>query len=119
MKRSIFALTLLATPALAEAPNWTGIWTSDPEWCQYAELIGGHDPAPIRITETEMTGLENSCSITEVRGNEQKQYWELTLSCSGEGEQYEDTALLMLDGENTLWQWFGGGAPFKFMRCEG
>lgn len=119
MKRYILAMTLLATPALAEGPAWVGIWTSDPEWCQYADMIGGHDPAPIRITQTEITGLEHNCSITAVRGNEPMQYWELTLSCSGEGEQYEDTALLMLDGKDTLWRWFGGGDPFKFTRCGG
>lgn len=119
MKRFIFALTMVATPALAEAPIWTGIWTADPDWCQYADLIGGHDPAPIRITQTEVSGLENSCSITQVRDNAPKQYWELTLSCSGEGVEYEDTALLMLDGPDTLWRWFGGGAPYKFTRCGG
>lgn len=115
--RTVLALSLLATPVLADAPLWSGIWSADPDWCQYADLIGGHDPAPIRITTTQLTGLEHSCSITDVRGNEQKQYWELSLSCSGEGEQYQDTALLMLDGEDTLWRWFGGGDPYKFMRC--
>ena len=119
MKRFILALSLLATPGLAQAPVWTGIWTSDPEWCQYSDLIGGHDPAPVRITQTEVVGLENACQITAVRGNEEMQYWELSLSCSGEGEHYEDTALLMLDGENTLWRWYGGGDPFKFTRCGG
>lgn len=118
MKRFILALALLATPAMADAPLWSGIWTADPDWCQYADMIGEHDPAPIRITEAEVSGLENGCSVTDVRGNEEKQYWELSLACSGEGEHYEDTALLMLDGENTLWRWFGGGAPFKFTRCE-
>lgn len=117
MKRFIFALTLLASPAFAEAPAWTGIWTADPDWCQYTDMIGEHDPAPIRITESEVAGLENRCSVEAVRGNVQNQYWELTLSCSGEGEQYEDTALLMLDGKDTLWRWFGGGTPYKFTRC--
>ncbi|PHQ98899.1 MAG: hypothetical protein COB39_06900 [Marinosulfonomonas sp.] len=119
MKRYILATALLASPVFAEVPPWVGIWTADPDWCQYAELIGGHDPAPIRITQTEVSGLENNCSITGVRSNAQKQYWELTLSCSGEGEQYQDTALLMLDGDDTLWRWFGRGDPFKFIRCEG
>lgn len=119
MKRLIAVLSVVATPVLAEVPDWSGIWTSQPDWCQYADQIGDHDPAPIRITETEVTGLENSCTVTDVRGNEQMRYWELTLACSGEGEHYEDTALLMLDGQDTLWRWFGGGAPFKFTRCGG
>lgn len=117
MKRSIFALILLATPAFAEAPAWTGIWTADPDWCQYTDLIGEHDPAPIRFTETKLTGLETRCTIDAVRGNAQYQYWELTLSCSGEGEHYQDSALLMLDGHDAMWRWFGGGAPYKFTRC--
>ncbi|MCK4712817.1 MAG: hypothetical protein KAT26_08055 [Marinosulfonomonas sp.] len=120
MKSFIAAIAgvFIAGPALADSPDWVGIWAFDPDWCQYADQIGGHDPAPIGITETEVSGLENSCSITEVRSNEEKQYWEFTLSCSGEGEQYEDSALLMLDGPDTLWRWFGGGDPAKFTRCK-
>ena len=119
MKRFVLALTMLATPALAQEPAWVGIWSADPDWCQYAELIGGHDPAPIRITQTEVAGLENTCKVAGVRGNEQMQYWELTLSCMGEGESYSTTALLMLDDENTLWRWYGGGDPAKYTRCGG
>lgn len=126
MKRLILAFTMLATPAvlatqaLAEGPIWTGIWTSDPEWCQFSDQIYEHDPAPTRITETEVSGLENSCTITNVRGNASQQYWELTLWCSGEGEDYyEDKTLLMMDGKDTLWRWFGGNSPFKFTRCGG
>ncbi len=120
MKSFIAAIAgvVIAGPALADPPEWVGFWTTNLDWCQYADLAGQHDPAPIGISETEIVGLENTCSITQVRANEQNQYWEFTLSCSGEGEQYEDTALMMMDGPDTLWRWFGWGDPVKFTRCK-
>lgn len=106
------------SPVLAEPPAWTGVWAAEPEWCRYAGQIGSHNPAPILITGTTVEGLENFCDITRVRGNDGYRYWELALTCHAEGDHYEETTLLMLEDENTLWRWFGAGAPLRFTRCE-
>jgi len=119
MKRFVVVLALFATPAMAEVPPWVGIWAAEPDWCQYADRIGSHNPAPIEITETELNGLENFCAITGVKGNDDYRYWELSMMCSAEGSTYDETALLMLDGEDTLWRWYGVGDPARFTRCEG
>ena len=46
----------------ARAESWEGVWAFEKDWCQYADQIGEHDPAPIRITRNEFVGLENWCS---------------------------------------------------------
>ena len=52
------AVLALALPGAAIAAEWTGIWIVDPAWCKYKDQIGGHDPAPARVTATEITGQE-------------------------------------------------------------
>ena len=118
MKRTLAILALsLAAPAAAQSPDWAGVWAYDPDICQWADQIGEHDPAPVGITETKIIGLENICDITSVTDSGTDAAWLLTLSCSGEGEHYQDTTILMLEDPDTLWRWYGGGAPGRYTRC--
>ena len=44
------AALLLMLPGLAvagDAPPWVGVWTAEPDWCEFADRIGRHDPAPV------------------------------------------------------------------------
>lgn len=108
---------LMASPVFADEANWTGVWTGDYDWCKNADRIGSITPAPIRLTATEMQGYENSCEITSVKGNDEYAYYELTTKCSAEGETYTAYNVLMMDGADVLYIWYGAGEPVKFIRC--
>lgn len=118
MKQTAAILALcLAGPVAAQEPDWAGIWAYDPSICQWADQIGETDPAPMGISEQQIRGLENTCDITSVADSGVGASWILTLSCSGEGEQYQATTILMLENPDTLWRWYGRGAPGRYTRC--
>lgn len=112
----IFAAALIPGAALATEP-FEGIWAAEPDWCAFADRIGSHDPAPVRITATEIAGLENTCHITAIEARPDENLWHLTLACEGEGQTYDERTTLMLGDENTLWRWYGAGEPLRFTRC--
>jgi len=121
MQRTALFLSILfgfTATAQAENPAWVGIWTAEPEWCQWAHLVGSHNPAPIQITQTEVNGLENFCDVKSVDEIQPGGAWTLALDCSSEGDTYSDQTLLMLEDNDTLWRWFGAGAPVRFTRCK-
>jgi len=111
------AVLALALPGAASAADWTGIWTTDPAWCKYKDQIGGHDPAPVRFTATEITGLENTCKINSIEKLGELSAWRLSLTCTGEGMTNDQETILMLAGDGALWQ-FDDYEPLRFTRCK-
>ncbi len=116
---AVLALVLLPGGALAEE-WWQGVWTFDPEWCAEAENVGSVTSAPIRITEAEVLGYENSCDITEVQRMDHAQAVYLRLSCQSEGSRFDEDRVIMRTDETGLaiWIWLGTGDPELFQRCE-
>ncbi len=102
MKSCITALAVLVGTAAMAAEPWEGIWAPDPDWCQFKNLIGEHDPAPIRITAAEVAGLESSCEITGVTSLGVEGAWKIDQFCSGEGSTWTILELMMVDAEDRL-----------------
>ncbi len=116
MKRLALILALL--PGVVQAGEWwQGVWAFDPAWCAQADKVGSVTPAPIKITETEILGYENSCTIAKSREAGDLNAVFMALICTGEGETYDDARLIMR-GESSIWMWFGADAPVQFHRCE-
>lgn len=113
--RALLALLCLAAPA--QSQEWIGDWAGEPEWCEFADRIGSHTPAPIRFTAEEMIGYENSCGIVEVNDIGVGRGWAFELSCYSEGSSYEENWLLLLENTDIAWIWRGGGPPLSFTRC--
>lgn len=119
----VLAIAVLAfAPVGAEAGEWwQGNWAWDKAWCKDAARIGSVTPAPIAITPTEVLGYENSCAIVEAHELRDLSATRLRLECRSEGDVFEDSRLLMWDGENAgdaaIWIWSGAGEPLKFHRC--
>jgi len=114
----IVALSVSGLKAVAQTPDWVGIWAAEQEWCQWADRVGSHNPAPIEITKTQVNGLENFCEITSVIDTGMYNAWTLALACSAEGETYDEVTMVMVDRTDTLWRWFGVGEPVRFTRCK-
>ena len=105
-----------ATPTLAAEP-WEGIWAAEKDWCQYADDIGSHDPAPIRITSSGIFGLENSCDISGVKRIDQLKAWVIDMACSGEGQQYDDRELFLITRDALLLRYTMDGFAIQMHRC--
>lgn len=114
--RLLLALLMLGSSLAAEP--WQGNWAAEPDWCVWQDKIGSHTPAPIAITATEVLGYENSCDIKDVIWISENA-WKLVLNCYSEGSEYDDERVLLLENKNTMWMWWGAGAPLRFTRCEG
>lgn len=117
------AFTVLTTQtALADTaehdPLWQGIWAYQSEWCAFADKIGSHNPAPIRLSATQFDGYENSCTITQSIQAGDQRAWILDMVCQSEGSTYDEQILVMLADDDTLWQFHGAGAPTQFTRCK-
>ncbi len=120
MKRlAVLAMVLLPGVAMAE-DWWQGAWAFDPEWCAEADNVGSVTPAPIKITETEVLGYENTCDITDVQKMDHAQAVYLRLSCQSEGSRFDEDRVLMRTDETglTIWRWFGSGDPELFHYCQ-
>ena len=74
------------------------MWAFDKDWCQFADQIGEHDPAPIKITRNEFIGLENWCSVTQVSADMSEVV--LDMSCNGEGITSADRIYLQVEGDS-------------------
>jgi hypothetical protein len=105
-----------ATPTLAVEP-WEGIWAAEKDWCQYADGIGSHDPAPIKITSSRLSGLETACDITRVKKIDQLQAWIIDMACSGEGQQYDDRELFLITRDALLLRYTMDGFAVEMHRC--
>jgi hypothetical protein len=114
----VFALML---PQAGQAQDWwQGNWAFDPTWCAQADKIGSVTPAPIAITQDEVVGYENTCSITRATSMDGVGAMHLQLRCQSEGDTYDEERLLMRTDETGLaiWIWFGSSDPVLFQRCE-
>ena len=122
MRMVLAALAFVAGPALAtgvsEEPPFAGIWAAEPAWCKYADRIGSHSPAPIRLTSRSLDGYENSCFIRQIDPMGEMKVWRLRMECQAEGSTYDEDTLVMLESKNVLWRFWGTGAPVKFVRCK-
>jgi len=107
---------LFATPTLAAEP-WEGIWAAEKDWCQYADDIGSHDPAPVKITPSRLSGLETACDITRVKRIDQLQAWIIDMACSGEGQQYDDRELFLITRDALLLRYTMDGFAIQMHRC--
>jgi hypothetical protein len=119
MRLSFLAVLVGLASPLAAQPAYVGNWAGDPAWCEFQDKIGSQTPAPIAITIHEWLGYENSCDIVDANEFSMNGGWILTLECFSEGEQNLEERVLLLDGPDVLWQWWGSGEPLKFTRCEG
>ena len=106
-------ISVLATGAYAD--SWEGIWAFDKSWCQFADQIGEHDPAPIRITRNEFIGLENWCKVTQ--RSQVAAEIVLDLACEGEGIQYLDHIYLRAEGDSLKIRRVGE-ETLQYHRCE-
>jgi len=60
----LFTLALLVPQASLAQEWWQGNWTANPAWCAQVDNIGAVTPAPIAITQDNVSGYENTCAIT-------------------------------------------------------
>ena len=120
MKKIVLTLALagLTAPAFAQPAEFDGNWAAEAEWCVNVSKIGTSTPAPISINDGTITGYENTCTILEAWHGPRLKFWYVQSTCTGEGETYADDRVLMLDGPDILYQWFGDGEPIKFVRCK-
>lgn len=87
------ALILLATPAMAEY-GFEGAWA-------YACKTAEGDSIPTVFESRRIVYYESECAIGEVTAiGSADQAWTLNVSCAGEGETWERTILLALDGDH-------------------
>lgn len=118
MRRLKWAVLFACLPAVAGAGEWwQGKWAWDKSWCAREGQIGRATPAPIAITPTEVLGYENSCIILRAHPLRGMAAVRLRLECRSEGEIYDESRLIMRDGREAIWIWFGEGEPMKFHLC--
>ena len=109
-------LTLCATASNAASPI-AGIWSAKPQWCAFKNEVGNHDPAPIKITERQIIGLENTCDIKRIERLAPKNAWAVSEECSGEGQSYQEEEIFMVDSVDKLHR-FGNGLLVTLSRCK-
>lgn len=97
------------------ADSWEGVWAFDKDWCQYADQIGEHDPAPIKITRNEFVGLENWCTVTQLDAVAGEIV--LDLACEGEAIPSLDRVYLQVEGDNLKIRRIGEDTT-EFHRCS-
>jgi hypothetical protein len=115
----IVAIILTGVATATQAANpLIGVWTAKPSWCAFRSQIGDHDPAPIRITATEIVGLENTCRITGTKPL-MKSAWTLFEQCDGGGEgKYKAQDLFMVDHHGVLYRFSDDGFMIRMTRCK-
>jgi hypothetical protein len=106
----------VATPALAAEP-WEGIWSAEKDWCQYADEIGSHDPAPVKITSSQFLGLENACDVTRVTKIDKLQAWVIDMACSGEGTSYDHREIFFITSDDMLLRYTMDRHVIEMHRC--
>lgn len=105
--RLFLALLFITAATVAQAaPFYAGVWVADGMGCKDG----------LRITETEMFGLENRCQLTkpvQIRGIDGVLFDRV---CAGEGDSYTDR-LLMLNEEGGRLTMFTNGYTIIYDRC--
>ena len=110
------ALTLVDRPGLAADIPVTGVFGSSEEACDaYAEggtksIVSGNGAVGLIVGPYELVGLEWGCRADAVFGTS------ATLTCSGEGETWTETATFREDGD-TLILMIGDDPPETLHRC--
>lgn len=105
---------LLASPALA-GPI-TGIWAYEPGGT--CDRTAPTDLVPILIEEGAVRFYESSCDIVEAEPVGVGNALSLRLACSGEGQTWASTALILVDAEDRLFLYWEEGGMFIGRRCE-
>ena len=99
--------------------SWVGIWTADASWCRYADQIGDHDPAPVRIDPSNIIGLETNCSISSSRISYTPDKWSITARCTGDGEIFTDKRTFIVSSDfDRLTVIFSDKRTAEFTRCR-
>jgi len=81
----------------------------------------GVEGAPLYLADTEARGLEWSCDIWGVEPGMVAQSWQLSMTCSAEGETYEDNQLILLEDSQRLHVWSafdGAGYLVSYGKCQ-
>ena len=117
MKHILLAGLIFASPAFAETFfPWEGTWAFDLGACAKTADEGG-DTFPFTLTATEVQSLTEPCEIKGVAQVPGMQAWSYTMSCAMDGEVVDEPHLVMMDGPDAFWQWFGSDEPLRFQRC--
>ncbi len=111
-----FLASICAGGAANAAPEWTGKWAFDLAWC--SNTAETTDAVPIFLTDTELAGYENTCDIINHEPLAVDGGYLLNLSCSAEGETFDENMLVLVEGGNTLFLYREGPSMTKFKRCE-
>ncbi len=114
------AVAMAMTPGMAFASElpWEGVWTAEPDWCIYADKIGSHTPAPIRLTREMFEGYENSCQVIGASQIGATPSWTIDMECQSEGSTYDERILVIVESSTRIWQVFPGLEAIAFDRCE-
>lgn len=97
---------------------WVGIWAVDPSWCKFADQIGEHDPAPVRIDPSRLVGLERSCRITAQRLSVSPGKWQLTEICEGEGATSTERKIVTVAADFGSMSMADRERTIRFVRCR-
>lgn len=124
---SAFALTAcggegLTLPVTSEAPEpptfpeeFQATWANSFTDCTLE--AGWNDAAPVQITERQLIGLENICTLEAFEQNPDALEMNVTLACEGEGDVYSENAFLRLKGDTLLMQYVDRGTSVTWTRC--
>jgi hypothetical protein len=103
-------------PAFAQyAPFFVGKWyVADAKVCKSKP---GNAEGLLTYTDKKMLGYENRCDIASVTPNGKRV--ELRMNCWGEGEKYQQTDIVELQGDRLKVAGTAGGRTFSFAyrRC--
>ena len=100
--------------AMANPKSWEGIWAHEKSDCQTEDQLGNTDQTAIKLTRTEMLGLENRCAIETIGAKAGEVV--LDLNCSGEGMEYQDRWYVQLK-RNELYIHDEGEEPRRYFYC--
>lgn len=98
MVRSGPILAAVLVAATAQAAPLDGRWGLDPQVCT---AVDG-DFVPVVIKGDDILYYESECTVTEWKAiGDANAAWKATMSCAGEGEEWETETILALieDGE--------------------
>jgi len=98
---------------------WAGTWAATLNACKPENLLAEGEEAPVRISNVEIAGLENTCQIKNVQEIEGQRTWHLVLKCFGEGEFYDESAVFTMPSKDRLIQISSNGFKVEWVRCPG
>jgi hypothetical protein len=101
MIRKLSFLFFLFVTLSAQAGPYDGIYSSSGASCN-TEMLG-HDGGPIRIQDTEYTGVEMSCQLTKPTSIRAMNATLYDAKCTGEGEEWDWRIMLMKSYDGIYW----------------